>query len=113
MKQTLRLGRTAASFVRSIEHTKLSQSPALRAISARTFHSTGCRFEEKRKEEPTGSASFRGQLYESTSDRLKRERESEARYIQAQRQRKAEPRTLALSVGVYVTGIVCTSADIW
>ncbi|KAI1619607.1 D-lactate dehydrogenase [Exophiala viscosa] len=98
MRHTLRLGRSAASFVRSIERTKPSQSPILRAISARTFHSTRPKSEEKGREEPKGSASFRGQLYESTSDRLKRERDSEARYIQAQRQRKGEPRTLALSV---------------
>lgn len=110
MKQNLRLGRSAASLIRSIERSK--PSPILQAVPVRTFHCTGLKYEEKGKDEPKGSASFRGQLYESTSDRLKREREAEARYIKAQRERGREPRTLALSAGVYLAGIISTGTDL-
>lgn len=98
MKHILQLGRPATSYLRCIEQTKQCHSPILRcAPGARTFHTSPQRREEQGKE----SRSFRGQLYESTADRLKREREEQTQYIKASGQRRREPRTLALSLGKY------------
>ncbi|KAK7897867.1 D-lactate ferricytochrome c oxidoreductase [Exophiala xenobiotica] len=95
MKHILRLGRPANSYLRYIEPTKQCYSPILRcAPSARTFHNSPQRSEDPGKE----NRSFRGQLYESTADRLKREREEQTQYIKASGQRRREPRMVALSL---------------
>ncbi|EXJ83697.1 D-lactate dehydrogenase (cytochrome) [Capronia coronata CBS 617.96] len=102
MKPILQGCRPATSFVRGLECQSRSQSRASllqQAYAARKFHNSTRRWQEKSKDTEKESISFRGQLYESTADRLKRERASEARYIQATRVRRAaEGRTLALSV---------------
>ncbi|KAL2419938.1 D-lactate dehydrogenase [cytochrome], mitochondrial [Exophiala dermatitidis] len=104
MKSIGRCTRPAVSVVSSLERLSHPQSPTpsllLRQISGlRTFHNSTTRLQEKNKLPEKDSLSFRGQLYESTADRLKRERESEARYIQATRTRRAgEGRSLALSI---------------
>ncbi|EXJ87575.1 D-lactate dehydrogenase (cytochrome) [Capronia epimyces CBS 606.96] len=95
MKQMLRCARPATAFIRDLERQQVC------TCTARKFHISTTRWQEKNKNSNPGqdSLSFRGQLYESTADRLKRERASEARYIQATRSRRAaEGRTFALSV---------------
>lgn len=95
-----RLGRPATPSLRA------SRSPLLQRLcdGSRSFHSSQAQLEEKttsKKSEGKDkeNLSFRGQLYESTAQRLQRERASEAQYIQAARARGREPRTLALSAG--------------
>ncbi|KAJ9616394.1 D-lactate ferricytochrome c oxidoreductase [Cladophialophora chaetospira] len=58
------------------------------------------RNEEKGKDNSQENLSFRGQLYQSTAERLKRERASEESYIKAQAQRGggSGARTLSLSI---------------
>lgn len=100
MKQILRIRRPAAAFLRCIDRQQPSRLPVLqRVCGARTFHRSSTRQEEKKSDKENDSLSFRGQLYESTAERLKRERSSEAQYIQASRGRRGESKTIALSVG--------------
>lgn len=101
MKQILRCARPATSAVRGLQPQPQSQSSILQqTFGARKFHNSTTRWQEKSKDSEKDSLSFRGQLYESTADRLKRERANEARYIQATRSRRAgEGWTFALSVG--------------
>ncbi|KIW43773.1 glycolate oxidase, subunit GlcD [Exophiala oligosperma] len=95
MKSMLRLGRPATSVLRCIETQSQCRTSILQSVPAvRSFHSSTRTFDKQEE----ASRSFRGQLYESTSDRLKRERQEQAQYIKASSERKGEPRTLALSV---------------
>lgn len=94
----LRLGRPATSVLRCIETQSQCRTSILQSVPAvRSFHSSTRTFDKQEE----ASRSFRGQLYESTSDRLKRERQEQAQYIKASSERKGEPRTLALSVGMF------------
>ena len=83
--------------------TRNSQSPAAllqswspRTACGRSFGSTSRRWEQK----GDAKQSFQGQLYESTAQRLHRERADEARYIKAQEENnpKLGQRTLLLSL---------------
>ena len=79
MNSLSRLGRPTGSLLRCLER----QSHG-RFIATRTFHSSPIRSEEKGKDTSQDNLSFRGQLYQSTAERLKRERASEEKYIKAQ-----------------------------
>lgn len=102
MKSLLRLARPARSAFRSIDHQKSSHStPFPQLCAVRSFHGSVTRLEAKSKDGDTENLSFRGQLYQSTAERLKRERSSEEQYIKATNVRRGagESRTLALSFG--------------
>lgn len=92
MKQVFRLRLAASNILRSIERSQPRQ-----LCGTRSFHNSSARLQEKGDE---GKPSFRGQLYESTADRLQRERADQARYIKESESRKPnEGRTLAISFG--------------
>src|SRR5262245_1047782 len=99
MKLLQRLGRPTASAVRSFEQQTRANLQCHQLRHARLFHHSLRRQEAKKQNED--SLSFRGQLYESTSDRLARERATESRYV-SQAQAKGQStssRSLALSFG--------------
>ena len=85
--------------------SKAARSTPVKAVTPpiyrqiRGFQNSRTRFEEK-EEKP----SFRGQLYESTAQRLQRERANEARYIDAQAARnpKLGQRTFLISTCWYL-----------
>jgi D-lactate dehydrogenase (cytochrome) len=92
MKQLLRLRPAASNILRSIEKTQPRQ-----LCGTRSFCNSSSRLQEKEEE---GKPSFRGQLYESTADRLQRERADQARYIkQTDARNPNEGKTLATSFG--------------
>ena len=74
---------------------RLLQLPSIQPTATRTFRSSALRFDQKEE----GKPSFQGQLYESTTRRLHREREDEARFAQAQEARHPRfgQRTMFLS----------------
>ena len=80
MTSLSRFGRAASSLLQCLER-KTSLRSATSAT--RAFHSSPRTSQEKGKDDE-GNLSFRGQLYQSTAERLKRERASEADYIRAQ-----------------------------
>ncbi|KIW70275.1 glycolate oxidase, subunit GlcD [Phialophora macrospora] len=96
MNSLARLGRPTGSLLRCLEREG-SYRPVVSAT--RSFHSSPLRSEEKGKDDSQENLSFRGQLYQSTAERLKRERAAEENYIRAQAQRGggAAGRTLGLS----------------
>ena len=94
MKSLSRLGRPARSFLRCAPREKSRQ---LTFSKTRTFHGSAIRCEEKGKDNAQENLSFRGQLYQSTSERLKRERASENHYVKATPQQGGSGWTLGLS----------------
>ncbi|KEF56714.1 D-lactate dehydrogenase (cytochrome) [Exophiala aquamarina CBS 119918] len=92
MKQVLRLRPAASNILRGLEKHQPQQ-----LCGVRSFYNSTPRLQGKEEEE--GKPSFRGQLYESTADRLARERADQARYIKESDARKPnEGRTLATSL---------------
>ncbi|OAP64470.1 glycolate oxidase, subunit GlcD [Fonsecaea erecta] len=94
MKSIVRLSRPVGSLLRCAERGRPS---CLAPWATRSFHSSPARLEDKG--DAKENLSFRGQLYQSTADRLKRERASEAQYIRAASARGggAGGKTLSLS----------------
>ncbi|KIW35026.1 glycolate oxidase, subunit GlcD [Cladophialophora immunda] len=96
MKSIARLSRPVGSLLRCAERER---SSCFTPWATRSFHSSPTKLEEKGKGDAKENLSFRGQLYQSTADRLKRERASEEQYIRAATTRGggAGGRTLSLS----------------
>lgn len=100
MKSVSRLGRPASSLLRCVEREPSRRLPRW---ETRSFHGSAIKSQEKgkanEKDAEKGNLSFQGQLYQSTAERLKREKAAEAIYIKAQeRQGPSAPgRTLGLS----------------
>ncbi|KIY02416.1 uncharacterized protein Z520_02554 [Fonsecaea multimorphosa CBS 102226] len=95
MKSIARLSRPVGSLLRCAERERSCFAP----WAARSFHNSHTKLEEQSKGDAKENLSFRGQLYQSTADRLKRERASEEQYIKAASSRGggAGGRTLSLS----------------
>lgn len=97
MKQVLRLRPATSNFLRSIEKSQRRQF-----CGTRCLHNSPVKPQEQKEAEE--KPSFRGQLYESTADRLSRERADQARYIKESDARNPnQGRTLGTSIGKHAS----------
>ncbi|RVX72736.1 hypothetical protein B0A52_04134 [Exophiala mesophila] len=107
MKQFIRLRRPASNLLRAVDQQSHqspspSQSPFLRQLSCtRSLHSSSIR----RNANEEGKPSFKGQLYQATSERLQRERLQEAEYVRQTEARRGELILLVAGVSYYLGSI--------